>query len=138
MGFFATVDHTADIGVEITGDSLEDLFITAGTALTDQLVSIESVISEDERKIEIEGRDKTDLLVKWLKGVLSLYQIEYFLSNEFKILKLENNKISAMIKGEMFNDSRHEIKNDIKAVTYHQAEVVKTDTGYRVTVIMDV
>ena len=138
MGFFTPVDHTADIGVEITGDSLEDLFKTAGRALTDQLVSIESVVSEDERKIEIEGRDETDLLVKWLKGVLSLYQIEYFLSKEFIILKLKNNEISAMIKGEIFSESRHEIKNDIKAVTYHQAEVVKTDTGYRVTVIMDV
>ncbi len=138
MGFFTPIDHTADIGVEIQGESLEDLFITAGIALTDQLVSIKNVLPEDDRTIEIEGRDKTDLLVKWLKQILSLYQIEYFLSKEFKILKLTDNEISANIKGEMFKNSRHEVKNDIKAVTYHQAEVIKTDSDYRVTVIMDV
>jgi SHS2 domain-containing protein len=137
MGSYRFIDHTADLGIEVTGKTLEDLFAAAAKALVEQVTDPDKVRPEKEYIIEVEGRDESDLLVKWLKEILSLFHIEYFLSGRFEVLELGSAKMKGLVRGETYDAGRHALKTEIKAVTYHQAEIRRTQEGYLVVVIMD-
>jgi len=46
--------------------------------------------------------------------------------------------VKATVAGEFFEPARHVVKMEIKAVTYHQATVLKTDSGWQGRIICDV
>ena len=47
------VDHTADLGFRARGDTLEALFVHAAEALFSALVSLETVLLEEERTVQV-------------------------------------------------------------------------------------
>ena len=48
-------------------------------------------------------------------------------------------RLTALLRGEAFDPARHRIKQEIKAVTYHQAEVCQNAAGgWTARVICDV
>jgi len=47
-------------------------------------------------------------------------------------------RLKALLRGETYDPARHRIKQEIKAVTYHQAAVEKTAAGWRARVVFDV
>jgi SHS2 domain-containing protein len=55
-----------------------------------------------------------------------------------QILALSENELSANIELDHFDPDRHEIKIEIKAVTYHQIQVGRGPEGWEARVIFDV
>ena len=54
------------------------------------------------------------------------------------IVSISENRLSARITYNAFNPGRHEIKNEIKAVTYHQLKVENKSDGWETIIIFDV
>jgi len=65
MGYWI-FDHTADLGVEITGASQEEIYAGAADALFDLLTDLSSVRESEERTVTVEGEGPDDLLVNFL------------------------------------------------------------------------
>lgn len=74
MGTFEVFDHTADIGLDIRGSSLEDLLETAARALVSvMLVDLpEKVEVQEEVRVPMpaDPGDHEELLVAWLQELL--------------------------------------------------------------------
>ncbi len=131
-------DHTADLGVEVTGATLEELYAGAALALFDLLTDLSSVRAGVAREIVVSGDEPADLLVNFLREILYAWNGDRFLMKACRIQEVSPRRLKALLRGEPFDPSRHRIQQEIKAVTYHQASVEKTGDGWVARVVFDV
>jgi SHS2 domain-containing protein len=138
MDRYRVFDHTADLGLEIYGKTVEELFTNAAFAVFDRITDLKSVRTVVERKIVVEGEDWEDLLVNYLREVLYLFNGEGILLKEYSITEIDPHHLKGIVSGEHFDSSKHRIHKEIKAVTYHQVAVRETPDGWTGRVICDV
>ena len=132
-------DHTADLGVEVTGATPEELYAGAAFALFDLLTDLSAVRARRSREIDVAGENPADLLVNFLREVLYGWNGEGFLMKSCIVRQVTPTRIEAVLKGEGFDPERHRINREIKAVTYHQGSILKTPEGTWVArVVFDV
>src|SRR5512137_1897433 len=135
---YTTFNHTADLGLAITGTSEEKLFANAAFAVFDIITDLGRVEPRETRLVLVEGDSLEDLLINFLREILYLYNGERWLLKEIHIIKIDEKALEAEARGEPFDEHKHEICKEIKAVTYHQAQVHKTPGGWTARVIFDV
>ena len=139
MNSFVThIDHTADLGIDVYGGTQADLFVHAALALMGFITDLEKVDEQREQKVVMEEADPTYLFVNFLREVLYLINGEGFLFRSITIDIAPHGCLQAIMKGEYIDRRKHEIKTEIKAVTYHQAAVMQTEQGWQGRVIFDV
>ena len=138
MKTYETFDHTADIGIRVFGVTVEEVFVHAAEALFDVLTDLDSIRKDLTREVEVNGSDREDLLVRWLGELLYLCEGEGYLFREFSIFHLTPTSLKAAARGERFDSARHEFKTEIKAITYHQVEVVQKNGIWIGKVIFDI
>jgi SHS2 domain-containing protein len=131
-------DHTADLGLVITGENEADLFANAAHAVFDIITDLDRVAALETRRIVAEGGNREDLLINFLREILYLYNGERWLLKGLRIIRLSEKGLEAEVRGELFDSEKHEICKEIKAVTYHQAQVSQTPAGWTARVIFDV
>lgn len=135
---FEPIDHTADVGYKLFAPTLPELFMIAGKALFDAITDLDSIEKRLSRTVRVEASDVEALLVAWL-AELNYYCItEFELFNEFEIRSCSAHHIEALARGEKIEAERHEIKTEIKAVTYHGLYVRELSYGWEAQVIFDV
>ena len=78
MNRYRVFDHTADLGVEVYGETVKELFVNAAFAVFDMLTDLDRVRAIEERNITVEGEGWEDLLVNYLREVLYLFNGEWF------------------------------------------------------------
>jgi len=142
---FRFLDHTADIGVEVEGVTLADLFRQGAAALLSLLTDHAAVAASNAREIHIEGADPTDLWINYLREILYLFNGEGFFVREVGELTFAPSAggaagllLTARCRGEIYDPQRHLLTTEVKAVTYHRAEVAETPGGWRGVFIVDV
>lgn len=131
-------EHTADLGLEVYGTDERDLFRNAALALFDLLTDRGRIRGREEREIAVEGADREELLVNFLREVLSLYNSEGWLLKDCIIRNLDDSRLGTTVTGEPFERDRHTMKREIKAVTYHQTHIDRTALGWTGRIICDV
>lgn len=132
-------EHTADIGVHVTGATLNELFVNAARAMYDALGKLEKSTIRDQKALAIEAASPEDLLHDWLAELLYEVETEHFLYDEFEIHELSPQRLSATVSGAEIDFARSQTNEEIKAVTYHQLRVEQLADGtWRATVIFDV
>lgn len=138
MRKYEFINHTADLGIRVWGESIKELFKNAAYSMFDIIAELDKVIMKDSLRVEIEGERMDELLADWLRDLLCKFNSEGYLLKEFNIKEISKKGLKAKAKGEKLDLSRHSLKTEIKAVTYHQLEVNKTATGWEAQVIFDV
>ena len=63
---------------------------------------------------------------------------EGFLIKRCTIREVAPRRLTALLLGEPYDPARHRIRMEIKAVTYHQASVSRTEAGWMARVVFDV
>ncbi|MFQ5999145.1 MAG: archease [Candidatus Bathyarchaeia archaeon] len=139
---FKFLEHTADAYVEAYGDNLEEAFENAALATFEVMTDLEKVEPKIEDRVEVEARDESALLYNWLEELLVKFEMTNKLYSRFKISNIEETpsgfKLKAKAWGEPYDPERHPSKVGIKAVTYHQMEIVKKPKAVTVRFILDV
>jgi SHS2 domain-containing protein len=131
---YTLVDHTADIGIRVTGADMKDLFLEAARALITE-IGAETASAEKTSIIEVKGYDYEDLLVVFLNELLYEIQTGNFRISGLDITDLSETDIRAAVKGASCNNT---LTLNIKAVTYHKLEIARHPEGYDTTIIFDV
>jgi len=134
---FEILDHTADLGVVVTGNDLEDLFQNAAHAMLNIMLERPAEKGGKTRDISINGTDLPDLMVRWLGEILYLLEGENTVVTQTKIQDITPDHLHARIKTVPFSSTRHERITEIKAVTYHQIEVVQKQGFWSARIIFD-
>lgn len=137
-GNYRLFDHTADFGLEIWGTDAAALFKEAAMALFDLLAAPVTSSGDRSHHIDVTGEDWADLMVNWLRELLYMFNGEERIICGIVILSIEKNRLQATVTSEKYAPRHHEIRNEIKAVTYHQIHVGLHESGWRARVIFDV
>lgn len=131
---YEIVHHTADLRLNVGAPSLEELFRESLRAMTDCMRPA-GIGQPAQRTITVQAPDATALLVDFLNEVLWLAHVhhEVFERAEFRVLA--GTHLEAALSGHR----AAEFGEDIKAVTYHEADIVQTGAGqWRTTLVFDI
>ena len=135
---FEILEHTADVGLRAHAPDQVQLFVALALGMTSLMTNPEQIKPHETRQIEIEAEDKEALLVEWLNELIYLVETEGLVFREYAILKLSDTSLSAEVRGEKLDESRHELKAQIKACTYYDLLIKKEDSGWYGQVVLDV
>ena len=135
---FDVLEHTADVGIVAYGSDLSELFANAAFGLFSLMVDTAGVQEEEERDIEVLGRDLETLLVRWLTELLYYLDAEEMLFSRFEIIEMTETSLHARAYGERIDRGRHVLACGVKAVTRHMLEIARENDGYRATVLFDI
>ncbi|MBN2093510.1 archease [candidate division KSB1 bacterium] len=138
MTRYQLIEHTGDIGIQVFGTSLERLFENAGFALFDIMTDIQKIQPVVNYEIEVTGNDIEELLVNWLSELNFIFQTQYILFREFKVLEMNEKNLKAIVIGEIRDPVKHPVRMEIKAVTFHQLKIEETNDGWHGWVIFDI
>lgn len=137
MPRYRTIDHTADLGLQVWGRTLPNLFANAAEGMCSLYMELEAVQPREERTITADGYDREEVLVDWLRQVLYGIEVDGFLPCRFDILRLEDTCLEAVVRGETYDPARHRWRTGIKAVTYHDLHIAQKGGKWTVTVVLD-
>jgi len=139
MASFQLIDHTADLGIEISAASRPDLYAEAGRALMAVIFDNDPPQTADQTQdLTVSGTDQVDLLVKFLGELLFLTMTRGLAATNIEIAKLTDQEITARLGLAPVDFVANPPALEIKAVTYHQAAVEPTPDGWRARIIFDV
>jgi len=130
------LEHTADLGLEIWGDSRSELFAQAAVALREVIVADAPVSPRKTQDIEVSGADDAELLVAWLSELLFLFECRGFLAADCQ-LEFGEGCLRAQVKGEPFDPQRHPLEREVKAITHHQVLVEESGGVWHGRVYVD-
>jgi SHS2 domain-containing protein len=122
----------------VFGENEKDLFQNAALAMFDLIADYEKSDGLTKVRIQIAGDDWPDLMVNWLRELLYLFNGKEKLIQSVQIDSIVENKIVANVTCDAFASEYHSLKNEVKAVTYHQIQVGQKDHGWEAVIIFDV
>lgn len=134
---YTIIEHTADLGVFIYGKDLKELFSNSVFTLMDLLVRFESNTLRNELSISLSAQDRSDLIIRLLGEVLYLFYGDSLVTTGIEIESLQCQLLEATLSVCPLEGLDYEIVNEIKAVTYHQAEVLDVGDHWRARVFFD-
>jgi SHS2 domain-containing protein len=128
----------SELAVRVVGNSQPDLFANSAFALFDVMTDVDKIEIKDRLPLEVEGADRDDLMVNWMRELLYLYQGSGYLLKEFQISEVKDTVVKAEVCGEKIDPDRHEIKQEVAAVAYHQSRMAKTGNQWTAQLIFEV
>lgn len=134
MKSIRVLSHTADIRLLIKSNSRHELF-RAGVLGLAKIMSPEENAKNYSvsKKIRVESQDLTSLFIDMLNEVLSLSHVNKCVFDEIKSLEIfDDRSLEAELQG--YPVSR--FVEDVKAVTYHEAEIKQSALGILQTVVI--
>lgn len=135
MERYTLIDHTADMMVRANGSTLEECFENAAFALFDQTVDLSNIGTSEETDIRVTGIDDEDRLYSFLSEMLFIEDADNLILKEFKV-SFDGDDVVCHARGETLDRTRHRIRSEVKAVTYHMMEIDRDTPS--VTVLFDV
>ncbi len=132
---FEEIEHTADRALRIYGSDLQELLLNAAGGMNSLLDTECNACSRPEEKsVELEAIDAESLLVEWLSELAYWAETAMLVFHKFDLHSVSPTHVKATIHGSRVA----KLENHIKAVTYHNLEIVQTDEGLTATVVFDV
>jgi len=130
---------SADIAFEATGKTAEEMFESAGLAVTNTMVrDVKAIEPKIKKTIRKKANETEKLLFDFLEELIYLKDAEQLLFSKFDIKIKDGKELVAIAYGEKIDPKKHELIVDAKAVTYYRFEVKKTNSGWRAVVVIDV
>ena len=132
------LSHTADIRMLISAKTLKDLFIEGVKGMNNILK--ESFCNPSNKidvieTIHINASDYTTLLINFLSDVLSSSFIEKVVYCNIEIVEFKAYQMIVKLSGTRINN----FDEEIKAVTYHEANVIQNKKGlWETCIIFDI
>jgi SHS2 domain-containing protein len=129
----------ADAAFEAYGDTLEELFESCALATFEVMVETRGVKQRRKEKIEVKDPNLEDLLFDFLSELVYLKDTHkiFFSRFDLNITQRKEYVLAGTLWGDKIDYSKQEIRQDVKAVTYHLLEVKKTEDGWKARVILD-
>lgn len=132
---FELKEHTADIAVEATGETLSETFEHVAAGFT--AAHCESIPDDGDRfSLAVEAESTEALLFDYLGELVYQRDIRGVLPADHRVsVDPDGRHLEASARGVPFDaiDAR-----EIKAVTYSEMELEQTDSGWRAYVVFDV
>ncbi|WP_134670005.1 archease [Halorussus marinus] len=130
-------DHTADVAVEATGESLGAVFAAAGDGLAAAMCEAPPATG-DRFELSVRAESREALLFDYLDELIYQRDVR-------AVLPVDNEVTVRAADGEWVADASARgvplsavSAREVKAVTYSEMELAETDGGWRAYVVFDV
>ena len=135
---YEVFEHTADLGLRVRANTLDELFADAARGLFSMVVlNLDQVRGVSERSYQIKGDDREYLLFDWLNELLYTFDTQRLLLSECDVA-VGDDGLTAVCRGEMMDPERHEMDHEVKAITYHGLMVERIGDEWIAEVIVDI
>ncbi|MBI5000470.1 MAG: archease [Euryarchaeota archaeon] len=122
MPGYEVFEHTADVGIRAFGKTLPEILENAALGMMNVICDASSVEPAEMCKVMVEGDSDERMLYAWLAELLYLVDTENMLYSKFQVA-ITDGKLKAKIWGEPIDRTKHKIKMEIKAVTWHMLKL---------------
>ena len=133
---------TADIAFEATGRDLPGLFVAAADATMNVMIdNLDAIEPRETRQIELSNDQIDMLLFDFLQELIYFKDAKRLLLRACETQNDQKDEIyflKSKVAGERLDDTRHQQRADVKAVTLHGFTVEKHDGGWRARVLLDI
>lgn len=133
---FQEFDHSGDVGIEAWGSSLAEVLENAARGLF-SLITTGGVESRAERLVTVASSDEENLVVDWLSEIITSVATHGEVYVSVEVRELGPDRVQGILYGEPIDESKHGLRFDVKAATYHNLVFRKTADGYYTRVIFD-
>ncbi len=140
MGSIEVFDHTADVGLRLRAETLDDLFRTAAEGLFDLIVANREVVAgEQVEPIELTAETPADLMFAWLDELLFRSETRHQLYVNFAVeVAADGRSLRAEVAGEAIDRDRHVLDHEVKAITRHAFRLEREADGWIAELILDI
>ena len=133
----------ADLAFVAHGKTLEELFASAGQAVTAAMVKdLRTIRRREDRSFDLVFEELDLLLFNFLQEIIYFKDADQLLLSRFQLtIQPKNGRSYHLVgrgQGERIDPDRHPLLVDVKAVTLHKFEVVKREGAWRATVVLDI
>lgn len=139
---FEFLEHTADVYIAAYGVTIEEAFENAALSMFEVMTDTAKIVPSEESSVEVEAEDEYALLYNWLEALLVKFEVDNMLFSKFKVSKIQEDKegfkLKAAVWGEKYRAEKHPQKVAVKAVTYHQMEMIKDLDKVTIMFILDI
>ena len=132
---YETLEHTADILVKCTGNTMEECFETAAYALFDQMADAGTIEHTMKFSLEVEAERMDDRLYSFLSELLFIMDSDSVVMSSFNV-RFDGFRVLCDAYGEPLDVKKHRPRTEIKAIAYHMMVVDEKEPS--VTVLFDV
>ena len=141
-GKFEFLEHTADVYISAHGATMEEAFSNSALAMFEVMTDTEKIEPNHKDTVEVEAEDEYALLYSWLEALLIKFEVNGMLFSRFEVHSIKEKsdgfKLNATVYGEKFNPEKHPQKVGVKAITYHQMEIIKEPEKATLMFILDI
>ena len=138
-GEFSLREHTADVAVEARGDSLDDAFAAVGDGLAAAMCDADDVPDGGERfAVSVASESREAALFDYLGELIYERDVRGVLpvDNEARVEASDGEwQVTASARGVPLSTVP---ARDVKAVTYSEMRLDRTDDGWTAYVVFDV
>lgn len=127
------IDHTADLALRVWGDDFNCILIHAAQGMYALMGVTYDLALPVSISFIIEDAEKETMLVDFLGELLYLCEDKQKAFDEFAF---EDQHGGIEVKASGYGISA--VNRDIKAVTFHDLEIIKSDNGLETTITFDV
>ena len=139
---FKEVEHTADVGIQVSGTSREELFANSLFGMYYTLYGNIAVRNEMSISLRLTAMTLEDLLVSWLSEMNYNLMIKKFIAADINRLSIKDAdgifKLEARLNGDTSTHYDEFLQTEIKAITYHQLEISQNSGIYSTRIIFDI
>lgn len=128
MSRFEFLSHVADARMHVVGATCEEVFHAALSGMNEMLkhgFCVEKHPSTIQLEVSLSSPDSTCLLIDFLSEVLTLSHIHNAIFCGIEIHELNEKELKLTLSGSAVTN----FDNDIKAVTYHEANLCQNQDG---------
>jgi SHS2 domain-containing protein len=134
VGGYKEISHTADLSLSVWGETLSTFFKYAAIGMTEFMGKPSKEVPSVKRVLTLTAIDTEELLVEWLGELAYIAESENILFEDFSITEITGNLIKATLAGRI---SPKPLRI-IKAVTYHNLKINRTNRGFETVIVFDV
>lgn len=129
---------SADFVVDVYGVTLNKLFANCAEACFFAMTNIDKVQPVKEFNVIVDAENLDDLLYNFISELIYLKDIEKMFFSRFDVDIADDEKsLKAVAAGDTIDYIDHDFKTDVKAITYHDLHIKKSNDGYMTRVILD-
>jgi len=138
MKYYELIDHTADLGIRVSGKNLSTLFSNAGHALFDLMADNSALVADRQKELRLRADDLDELMFLWIRTLLAEFVCESWMYMHFDVSITQQRSLWALLRGHKTVMPQHLLRNDLKAITYHELHVSMRDNVWTTQLIFDV
>jgi len=128
---------TADLAIEATGDTLQELLQSAAEATITSMADPASVKPKTTKTFTITKEKPEDLLFDLIEELIFLKDSESMVfctvTTEYK-----DKTLTVTLKGDKIDHTTQELRQDLKAITLHYYTVEQTKDGWHAQFVIDI